>query len=410
MSQTTITHITAREILDSRGNPTVQATVTTSGGSSGSFAVPSGASTGVHEDVELRDGDKNRFDGKGVLKAVSAVNHEIANTLIGLDAANQQLIDTTMLALDGTENESRLGANAILAVSVAAAKATAATQGIPVWKHVQSLMNIKPSRKVPFLFMNLINGGLHAASRLPFQEYLIVPQTPDVTEALHIGTTIMHGLKKLIVERHGSVMANIGDEGGFAPDIENPTEPLELLMEVVKKTGFADRIKLAMDVAASSFYKDGKYLMGDVEHSAENMLLLYEKMLKEFPIVSIEDPFGEENFKDFAKLMGKTIVVGDDLTVSSTKRLQMALDIKAINGIVIKVNQVGSLWEALETMALARKNDVELFIKHRSGETNDDFIADLAYATGAFGMMAGAPQRGERVAKYNRLWEIVNNT
>lgn len=409
MSDATITHIKAREILDSRGNPTVHATVVTSSGAMGTFAVPSGASTGTHEDLELRDGDKDRFGGKGVLKAVRAANHEIANALIGMDAADQRKIDNTMLALDGTKNESRLGANAILAVSIAAAKAAAAAKGVQVYEHLQDLIHIKPSRKVPFLYMNLVNGGLHASSKLAFQEYLIVPQTPDVTEALNIGTTIMHGLKKTIAEKYGFISANIGDEGGFVPDIENVSEPLELLMEVAKKAGYADKIKLGMDVAASSFYEDGKYRLHDNLQTAEHMRLLYEKQIRDFPIQSIEDPFGEENFDDFASLKGNTIVVGDDLTVTNKNRLQTAIDRQAIGGIVIKINQIGSLWEALETMEFARKNGIELFVKHRSGETTDDFIADLAYAFGAYALMAGAPQRGERVAKYNRLWEIVSS-
>lgn len=409
MSDATITHVKAREILDSRGNPTVEARVTTSSGAFGTFAVPSGASTGSYEDLELRDEDSKRFGGKGVLKAVRAVNHEIANTIVGMDATEQRQIDTAMIALDGTENESRLGANAILAVSIAAAKAAAAAKGVQVYEHLQDLIHIKPSRKVPYLYMNLINGGLHASSRLAFQEYLIVPQTPVVTEALNIGTTIMHGLKKSIQEKYGPISANIGDEGGFVPDIENVSEPLELLMEVAKKAGLSDMIKLGMDVAASSFFEDGKYRIADSLHDAEHMKLLYEKQLQDFPIQSIEDPFGEDNYDDFASLKTDAIVVGDDLTVTNKTRLKRAIDMKAIGGIVIKINQIGSLWEALETMELARKHDIELFVKHRSGETNDDFIADLAFAYGAYALMAGAPQRGERVAKYNRLWEIVNS-
>jgi enolase len=404
----TITHVRAREILDSRGTPTVHATVVTSSGTTGTFAVPSGSSTGTHEAVERRDSNHERFGGKGVTQAVRAVNHDIAQTIIGMDATDQKALDHAILALDGTPNKQRLGANAILAVSIAACKAAAAAKGVPVWEHLQDLSPFKSSRKVPLLFMNLINGGLHATSRLPFQEYLVVPQTPDVAEALHIGTTIMRGLKELIIERLGSPSANVGDEGGFAPDLEDPAAPLELLMEVIQKRGLADRVQLALDVAAASFYREGNYHMGDVEHPAEHMHLLYERLLKDFPIVSIEDPFGEESFEDFAKLARKTTVVGDDLTVTDKGRLQMALDTHAIGGIVIKVNQIGSLWEALETMRLAREHGIALFIKHRSGETNDDFIADLAFASGAFALMAGAPQRGERVAKYNRLWEIVS--
>jgi enolase len=407
--QSTITHVRGRQVLDSRGNPTVESSVVTSSGASGTFSVPAGASTGAHEAQEKRDGDEARFGGKGVLKAVQAVNHDIAQTLVGMDATDQKTIDHAMLALDGTPNKSRLGANAILAVSIAAAKAAAAAKGVQPFEHLRSLATVEPSRKVPLLYMNLINGGLHAASRLAFQEYHVVPQTPDVIESLHMGTTVMHGLKKLIRERHGAVSANIGDEGGFAPDIDDVRAPLELLMEVIQANGFADRIKLAMDVAASSFLEKDQYMLKGTGHSAENMLLLYEKMLADFPILSIEDPFGEEAFEDFAKMNDKTIVVGDDLTVTNKERLQMALDAKAISGIIIKPNQVGSLWETLEAMQLARKHAVKLIVSHRSGETNDDFIADLAYAFGAFGLKAGGPQRGERVAKYNRLSDIVSH-
>lgn len=393
--------------MDSRGVPTVEATVVVSGGGSGTFAVPSGASTGTHEAHERRDGDRARFDGRGVTQAVQAVNHDIAKVAIGTDAADQQALDKALIALDGSKNKSRLGANAILAVSIAAAKAAAAAKGIPVWEHLQDLTSMSPSRKVPLLYMNLINGGLHAASKLAFQEYHVVPQTPDAEESLHIGTTIMHKLKKLIRERLGASSANIGDEGGFAPDIEDVRAPLEMLTEVAQANGFADKVQLAMDVAASSFERDGTYELAGNRYDAEQMLALYEQMATDFPILSIEDPFGEEAFGDFAKLDGTTTVVGDDLTVTNRDRLQLALNAKAISAIIVKPNQVGSLWETLETMKLARDNDVKLIVSHRSGETNDGFIADLAYAFGAFGLKAGAPQRGERVAKYNRLLEIA---
>jgi enolase len=407
--QTTITHVRARQVLDSRGNPTVEATVVTSGDGSGTFAVPSGASTGAHEAHERRDEDASRFGGRGVRQAAQAVNHDIAQILIGTDAADQQTLDKSLVALDGTPNKARLGANAILAVSVAAAKAAASTKGVPVWEHLRDLTSMSASRKVPLLYMNLVNGGLHAASRLAFQEYHIVPQTPDAEESLHIGTTVMHGLKKLIRERLGASSANIGDEGGFAPDTDDVRMPLEMLMEVAQANGFADKVQLAMDAAASSFLEDDAYRIGDSTYDAEQMLALYEKMVADFPILSIEDPFGEEAFADFAKLDTSTTVVGDDLTVTNRERLQMAIDAKAISAIIIKPNQVGSLWETLETMRLAREHDIKLVVSHRSGETNDDFIADLAYAFGAFGLKTGAPQRGERVAKYNRLLDIVSH-
>lgn len=405
---TKIIRISAEEILDSRGNPTISVTVFTEL-ASGSFSVPAGASTGSHEALELRDGDMARFGGLGVLNAVNNVNAVISPALAGMDASDQLAVDQRLLELDGTPNKAKLGGNAILGVSIACAKAAAASQKVEPWKHLRTIADIKPSRPVPFLYMNLINGGLHAQSRLAFQEYHIVPQTDDVAEALNIGTTVMHALKKLIRQKIGAPSANIGDEGGFAPDLEDPAAPLEMLTQAVSKAGYDGKVKLAMDVAASSFFKDGQYQLQGQALNADGLAGWYRQVMAKYPIMSIEDPFSEEAFADFAGFNdGNTIVIGDDLTVTNPQRLQTAIDQKSISGIIIKPNQVGTLSETMAAMRLARENRIECVVSHRSGETNDDFIADLAYAFGAFGLKTGAPQRGERVAKYNRLKRILS--
>lgn len=412
MSATTITALTAREILDSRGNPTLEVTAVTEGGS-GTFGVPSGASTGTNEAVELRDGDKSRYGGKGVLKAATHVNVNLAGALIGMDAREQRAIDERMTAMDGTPNKSKLGGNAIVGVSVAVARAAASSLKTPLHEYLQSLSpGIKPTHRVPFMHMNLINGGKHAGTRVAFQEYKVVPQTQDIAEALNIGTTLMHALKKRLAKEYGAVNSNVGDEGGFAPDLDSVRRPLELFMETAAEVKLDHRIKLAMDVAASSFYvvdKDGYEYDGEV-HTAAELESDLRRMLRDFPFLYIEDPFNEDKFEDFARLNdGSSIIVGDDLTVTNPAILQKAIDAKAVSGVIIKLNQVGSLTETLDTMKLARDNDVECIVSHRSGETNDDFIADLAVAFGVLGVKAGGPQRGERVSKYNRFAQLLTN-
>lgn len=402
-----ITAITAEEILDSRGNPTLLVSVAADS-ALGQFAVPAGASTGIHEANEKRDGDPARFRGLGVASAVESVRQKIAPALRGLDVADQKTIDRIMLELDGTANKSNLGGNAIIGVSIACAKAAAKSAGLEPFNYLRTLADIKPSQTVPYLYMNLINGGKHAQSKLAFQEYHAVPLTDDVREALNIGTAIQHHLKKLIREEFGPVSANLGDEGGFVPDVVSVVKPLELLVEVIEKNNFSGKVKLAMDVAASSFYEEGNYLVAGERVSAEELTQQYRAMIKRFPILSIEDPFFEEDFANFQKINdGGPLIIGDDLTVTNASRLRMALEQKSIGGIIIKPNQVGTLTETLETMKLAREHGLACIVSHRSGETNDDFIADLAYAFGAFGLKAGAPQRGERVAKYNRLMQIT---
>ncbi len=399
---TTITSVSAREILDSRGNPTLSVTVTTSGGTAGTFGVPSGASTGIHEALELRDGDAKRFSGKGVTKAVAAA-------LTGMNPADQRAIDDALLKLDGTPNKSRLGGNALIGASIACAKAAAADAGTPVFEYLRTLATIAPTHPVPFCGFNIINGGKHAAGKLAFQEYKLVPQTDSIEEALNVATTVMHALKKEIIAELGPASANVGDEGGFAPALDDVRAPLELLTAAVDAAGFSGKVKFAMDVAASSFWNDGTYTVDGKRISPAELEEVIRGIIRDFPMLYVEDPFHEEAFEDFARLnadCGVTIV-GDDLTVTNVARLQQAIDAKAVSGIIIKPNQVGTLSETLDTMALARQHDVACVVSHRSGETNDDFIADLAYAFGTFAIKTGAPQRGERVAKYNRLWEIA---
>ncbi len=411
MPQTTITAISAREILDSRGNPTLAVTVSCEGGS-GTFGVPSGASTGSGEALELRDGDAKRFGGMGVLKAVANVNGAIAAALVGMDAAHQRAIDNALLELDGTPNKSRLGGNAIVGVSVATAKAAAAAQGKEVYQYLPELAQMQSSHRVPYLGFNLINGGKHAAGRLAFQEYKVIPQTDNITDALNIGTTMMHGLRKALISHYGPVSANVGDEGGFAPDILEVRKPLELFMDVAEHAGLTKHIKVALDVAASSFYdkKTDTYEYDGGRHTAAELEEVLRGIIRDFPVAYIEDPFNEDKFEDFARLNKNAgvLIVGDDLTVTSPVVLQKAIDAKAISAVLIKVNQVGTLSETLDCMKLAREHGLECIISHRSGETNDDFIADLAAAFGAYSVKAGGPQRGERVAKYNRFLQIFS--
>ena len=404
---TTIKSITAREILDSRGTPTLEVEVF-AGNTSAAFSVPGGASKGSHEPVDKRDGDRKYLEGMGVTLAIKNVHDVINAALVGHDAKDQKGIDNILLELDGTENKSNLGGNTMIGVSIACAKAAAAAQGVEVFEHLRTLENIKPSRKVPYLFMNLVNGGKHAKTSLAFQEYHIVPQVENVRDALNIATKVQSDLRVMLIKEFGVTSANFGDEGGFVPDVVSVTRPVEMLYEVLQKNNFTDKVKLSMDVAASSFYEGGAYVIGDKKYTTEDMMSMYKEMIAKFPVFSIEDPFHEEDFEAFKKLREEAViyVVGDDLTVTNKKRLAMAIETKSINSIIIKPNQIGTLTETLETMKLARDNGIECIVSHRSGDTNDDFISDLAWAFGTFGLKAGAAQRGERVAKYNRLWQI----
>ncbi len=411
-----IIKILAEEIKDSRGNPTIKVTVWARPTKeimkkhddlvSGSFSVPSGASTGIHEAHELRD-DKN----KGVKNAIKKVNEIIAPALLGKDILNQKEIDSILINLDGTPNKDNLGSNSIIGVSIACAKTAAQASGKEIFEYLRTLAQIKPSRKVPYLYMNLINGGAHAHNNLAFQEYHIVPDTEDINEAIQIGLKIQNTLKEIIQEELNLESLVLGDEGGFAPNLTDIKKPLEYLTEAIKRNFLLGKVKLALDVAASSFYVNGKYKIENKEISKEELLSIYFSLIKEFNLFSIEDAFEEEDFESFLKLKdfkNDLIVMGDDLTVTNKILLQKAINLKCINAMIIKPNQIGTLTETLETMTLARENNIELIVSHRSGETEDTFIADLAYAFGTFGLKSGSPLKEERLVKYNRLLEIIN--
>jgi len=393
-----ITKISAKEIKDSRGNPTIKVTVFV-GDKNASFAVPSGASTGAHEAHVIAND-----------KAILNVNEVIAEALIGKDVFDQKEIDRTMVELDGTTNKNNLGGNAIIGVSIACAKVAAEVKGLETFQYLRTLAEIKPSREVPFLYMNLINGGKHADNDLAFQEYHIVPNTLNVSEAVQIGIKIQNSLKEIIIKELGAESVVFGDEGGFAPKVKDIKQPLFYLREAIKQNDLEGKVRLALDVASSSFFENGLYKISEENISKEELLNIYKSLTEEFNLLSIEDPFEEEDFISFQKLKEENNlkVVGDDLTVTNKNLLQKAIDNNSINAMIIKPNQIGTLTETLETMKLARENDIELIVSHRSGETEDDFIADLAYAFGCFGLKAGAPTKPERMVKYKRLEKIIN--
>jgi enolase len=406
----TIADIKAREILDSRGNPTVEADVTLSSGAVGRAAVPSGASTGEHEALELRDGDAERYLGKGVEQAVQSVEERIAPALNGLSASDQMLIDRTMIELDGTDNKGKLGANAILAVSMATARAAAQDLGLPLYRYLGGPM----ARTMPVPMMNILNGGAHATNTVDFQEYMIVPiGATSFREALRMGTEVFHSLKKVLVKR--KLSTGVGDEGGFAPDLKNDEEALRVVVEAIEGAGYAPgrEIAIALDVAASELYKGGNYTFkksGAGSLDANGMIDLYRKWLDEYPIVSIEDGLAEDDWEGWAKLtaeLGDRVqLVGDDLFVTNTERLARGIESDTANAILIKLNQIGTLSETLEAIEMARANGYQSIISHRSGETEDTFIADLAVATGAGQIKTGSASRTDRVAKYNQLLRI----
>jgi enolase len=419
--QNKITKIIGEEIKDSRGNPTIKVTIWV-GDVFASFSVPSGASTGVHEAHELRDPEPEQArygagaDGKGGMKkAIRNVENIIAPALVGQDVLNQKEIDRIMIELDGTPNKDNLGGNSMIGVSIACAKVAAKVSGVEVFEHLQTLAEIKPSRIVPYLFMNLINGGKHAKNNLAFQEYHVVPETEDVEEAVKIGIAIQNTLKELILKDLGEDSVLLGDEGGFAPKISDTKQPLFYLRNAIKQNDLEGKVRLALDVAATSFYKNparhggGMYKIDGKDISKEELLDIYDSLIKEFNLLSIEDPFEEEDFESFKKLKENNTnlkVVGDDLTVTNKILLQEAIEKNSINAMIIKPNQIGTLSETLETMKKARDNNIELIVSHRSGETDDDFIADLAFAFGCFGLKSGAPLKPERKIKYDRLIKI----
>jgi enolase len=405
-----ISEIHAREVLDSRGNPTVEAEVLLSTGQTGRAIVPSGASTGEHEAVELRDGDKSRYLGKGVLKAVENINGEIAHALSNLDASDQRAIDARMIDLDGTENKGRLGANAILAVSMAVARAAATGYGLPLYRYLGGAA----ANVLPTPMMNILNGGAHADNNVDFQEFMVMPVgAHSFSEALRWGVEVFHTLKSVLKKR-GSNTA-VGDEGGFAPSLKSNVEAIEVVLEAVQQAGYkpSEEIAIALDPASSEFYQDGKYVFKKSDKSAkssEEMAQFWAKWVKDYPIVSIEDGLAEDDWagwKKLTELVGNKIqLVGDDLFVTNTQRLEQGIDQGIANSILIKVNQIGTVSETLDAIDLARRNGYTSVISHRSGETEDTFIADLAVASGAGQIKTGSASRTDRIAKYNQLLRI----
>ncbi len=406
---TAIVDIIGREILDSRGNPTVEVDVVLESGVVGRAAVPSGASTGAHEAVEKRDGDKKRFQGKGVQKAVESINTEIFEVLSGMDATEQTLIDMMMIELDSTPNKSRLGANAILGVSLAVAHAAAHALNLPLYRYVGGVN----AHLLPVPMMNIINGGAHADNSIDFQEFMILPVKADsVADSIRMGAEIFHSLKKILSEN--SLNTSVGDEGGFAPNLKNPEQALALIEKAIASAGYksGDDVMLALDVAATEFFKKGKYhLAGEGKTlDSDQMISAYEKLAGKFPIASIEDGMAEDDWEGWieltSRLGGKVQLVGDDLFVTNPTRLQQGIDKKAGNAVLVKVNQIGTLTETLNTVQMAQKAGFGVVFSHRSGETEDCTIADLAVAMNAGQIKTGSLSRSDRMAKYNQLIRI----
>jgi enolase len=407
---TNISAIIGREVLDSRGNPTVEAEVQLASGAIGRAIVPSGASTGEHEAVELRDEDQNRFKGKGVLKAVEHVDGEIAEALANLDAADQRTLDQKMIELDGTENKGRLGANAILAVSMAAARAAANEYGLPLYRYLGGA----GANTLPVPMMNILNGGAHADNNVDFQEFMVMPVgAPSFSEALRWGVEVFHTLKGVLKKR--GYNTGVGDEGGFAPSVKSNVEAIEVVLEAISQAGYkpGEEIAIALDPAASEFYQDGKYVFKKSDKSAKSsdeMVRFWAKWVNDYPIVSLEDGLSEDDWDGWQNLTreigGKIQLVGDDLFVTNVQFLQEGIDKGVANSILIKVNQIGTVSETLDAIDLARRNGYTSVISHRSGETEDTFIADLAVATGAGQIKTGSASRTDRIAKYNQLLRI----
>jgi len=412
-----IKKIFARQIYDSRGNPTVEVDLTTEKGIFRA-AVPSGASTGIHEALELRDKDKAKWHGKSVLKAVANVNDIIAPAIVDkeMDPVDQAAIDELMLALDGSENKNNLGANAILGVSMAACKAGAAHKGVPLYRHIADLAGVKEVM-MPVPAFNIINGGSHAGNKLAMQEFMILPVgATSFTEAMRMGTETYHHLSALIKAKYGQDATSVGDEGGFAPNFQNNADAIQLCKDAIEKAGYTGMIKIGMDVAASEFYKDGKYDLDfknpdsnpDEWLSSDKLGDLYKEFIADAPVVSIEDPFDQDDWEGWTAMTGSTDIqiVGDDLTVTNPKRIQMAVDKKACNCLLLKVNQIGSVTESIAAHNLAKSNGWGTMVSHRSGETEDCFIADLVVGLCTGQIKTGAPCRSERLAKYNQLLRI----
>jgi len=409
-----IKSVQAQEILDSRGNPTIEAVVMLEDGSTGWAAIPSGASTGQHEVVELRDNDQKRYHGKGVLKAVEHVDTKIAHAVINLDAANQQRLDQSMIELDGTENKENLGANAILAVSLSTARAQAASEKKELYEYLTKFNpDFNGTYIMPIPEMNVMNGGKHANWATDIQEYMLFPiGAPSVVEAVRMNVEVYQTLKGILKAKGYSV--SVGDEGGFAPGVSSNEEPFQLLSEAIQKAGYilGKDIAFGIDPAASEFFKDGMYQLKKENKtvSSDELLTFFKELGKKYPIVSMEDTFAEDDWTAFQKMtaeMGTTTqIVGDDLYVTNVKRIARGIDEKTTNSVLIKLNQIGTLTETINAVLLARKNGMSSVVSHRSGETEDTFIADFTVAMGIGQMKTGAPARSERVAKYNRLMRI----
>ena len=400
---TKIKDVIGREILDSRGNPTVEVDVILENGIMGRAAVPSGASTGVREALELRDKDM-RYNGKGVLKAVNNVNTVIKNAVVGMDASNQKELDYKMIELDGTETKSNLGANAILGVSMAALKASANDCDKPLYEYIGN------GRTLPVPMMNILNGGAHADNNLDFQEFMIVPQRDTIKERVRVGAEVFHSLKKVLNEK--GYFTGVGDEGGFAPNLSSNKEGFDLIIEAIIKAGYVpgEDVKIAIDVAASEFYEDGMYHVDGKTLTTDQLISFYEELVDKYPIISIEDPVDENDWEGFRKItekLGNRIqLVGDDLFVTNKKCLQMGIDNHAGNAILLKVNQIGTITETLETIELARNNGYKTIISHRSGETEDTTIADIAVGLNLGQIKTGSMSRTDRICKYNQLMRI----
>jgi enolase len=401
---TAIAHVHGRQVLDSRGNPTVEVEVALESGATGRAAVPSGASTGVHEALELRDGG-SEWGGKGVSRAVGNVNDELGAAVRGLDADDQRTLDERLISLDGTPNKGRLGANAILGVSLAAAKAAAADAGVSLYRHLGG----EDAGTLPVPMLNVINGGAHAQNSIDLQEFMLVPAGAETfAEALRIGAEVFHALRTLLHER--GLATAVGDEGGFAPDLASSEEAIEAVLEAAERAGHRDRVAMALDPAATELYEDGRYVFEGRQEDGEGMIGFWEELASRHPVVSIEDGLAEDDWGTWRSLTGRVggrvQLVGDDLFVTSGERLRRGIMENVGNAILIKVNQIGTLTETLEAMTLAREAGYACVMSHRSGETEDTTIADLAVATGCGQIKTGAPSRSDRVAKYNQLLRI----
>ena len=410
MNTHTIKSIKAREILDSRGIPTIEVELITDIGSF--FAsVPSGTSTGKNEAKELRDGGK-RYNGKGVLKAVENVEKIIEPVLKDKDVVKQKEIDELMIKLDGTEYKSRLGANAVLGVSIAVCRAGTAANNVPLYKHISQLIEDSSRCSLPKPCFLMIEGGAHAGNELDFQEFMIQPNEHSFSENLQTGTEIYHTLKEILEKEYGKQSINVGMEGGFTPALKFPEQALESIVRAIEKAGYKDKVGIILDCAASQFFKDKKYQTQMGVFVKDGFLRYYSDLISKYPITGLEDPFSEDDWQGFRQITkqsengSRTVIIGDDLLVTNIKKVKKAVEEKACNGMIVKPNQIGTVSETLEVVRHAKENHFKIFVKHRSGETKDDFIADLAVGVGADGIMAGAPARSERLAKYNRLLKI----